>query len=159
MASEVLSSRLKMNAHAHEKSLPLPVLGRALVVDDDEGIRRSAGALLRRKGFTVKVATNGFEAVDLLVGMSFDLVMTDLDMPGMDGFELFGWIRERCLPVPVVIMSGRLPDDRPSLALLRCASAILLKPFGATEFASALREVSAHLPSVQRLNGTSPAFG
>jgi DNA-binding NtrC family response regulator len=118
----------------------------ALVADDNEGIRRSVAAQLKRHGIASTLAGNGRQASALLAKHDFDLVITDLDMPEMNGLDLLLWLRERDPGMPVVVMSGTLPPDVASVAFLRNnALAVLLKPFGSQELAAALRPVCERL--------------
>ncbi|WP_396214601.1 ATP-binding protein [Gemmatimonas sp.] len=89
-----------------------------LVVEDEAGLRRLVGEILRRKGFRVEVAANGREALDLLDEMTVspDLVLTDVVMPRMGGRELAAELLQRGVRSPVLFMSGyqdgeELPDD------------------------------------------------
>lgn len=82
---------------------------RVLVVDDNETNRRFMGGLLRRAGYEVRLATNGFEAVDHVLSESFALVLMDLHMPDMDGIEATACIRESESGIrhtPIVAMTG-----------------------------------------------------
>ncbi|HME50872.1 MAG TPA: response regulator [Candidatus Lokiarchaeia archaeon] len=58
-----------------------------LIVDDDEGIRESMSDILREKGFIVFKASNGLEALNLVESYTFDTILVDLRMPGLDGIE------------------------------------------------------------------------
>jgi DNA-binding response OmpR family regulator len=118
----------------------------ALVVDDNEGIRRSVAAQLKRHGISSTLAANGRLATLLLSKRDFDLVITDLDMPEMDGVDLLLWLRERVALMPVVVMSGTLPTDVATVAFLKNnAAAVLMKPFTSAELGAALRPVCERL--------------
>ena len=85
-----------------------------LVVDDDPTARILMQASLQQAGFVVQVAADAQEALQLFHGASFDLVMSDVEMPGMDGFELCARLRaESDVPVPVVMVTGM--DDLASI--------------------------------------------
>lgn len=62
--------------------------GRILVVDDEKDILRALEFILSREGYSVTTAVSGEEAIELLKKEEFDLVLTDLRMPGMDGMEV-----------------------------------------------------------------------
>jgi len=82
---------------------------RVLVVDDNEVNRRFMGGLLRRAGYEIRLATNGFEAVDCALSEPFALVLMDLHMPDMDGIEATACIRESESGIrhtPIVAMTG-----------------------------------------------------
>jgi CheY-like chemotaxis protein len=78
-------------------------------VDDNEVNRRFMGGLLRRAGYEIRLATNGFEAVDCALSEPFALVLMDLHMPDMDGIEATACIRESESGIrhtPIVAMTG-----------------------------------------------------
>ncbi|HLM45193.1 MAG TPA: response regulator, partial [Myxococcaceae bacterium] len=71
------------------------MVGPILVVDDDNFFRQLASDMLTRKGYTVVPAESATAALDMVAQSSFDLIITDLVMPGMDGFGLVTKLRER----------------------------------------------------------------
>lgn len=79
---------------------------RILVVDDDEDIRRSSAAVLARGGYEVRIADGGFEALTLMRQALPDLIITDLRMPNMSGFELLSVVRRRFPQIPVIVITG-----------------------------------------------------
>jgi CheY-like chemotaxis protein/anti-sigma regulatory factor (Ser/Thr protein kinase) len=79
---------------------------RVLVVDDDGSQAEEFSVLLRNAGFEVKLAGNGREAMDLLRHGVPDIVLTDLNMPEMDGLELVQSIRREFPTVPVILMTA-----------------------------------------------------
>ena len=81
---------------------------RILVVDDDEMVRIALEELLLSKGYMPKVAPGGQEALDALDKESFDLVVLDIIMPGMDGYEVCRKIRKReqLSKLPVIMLTA-----------------------------------------------------
>jgi CheY-like chemotaxis protein len=79
---------------------------RVLLVDDDVALVQVFARYLLRRGFVVTTCGGGVEAVKALSGGIFDVVVTDLEMPGMDGFALLAWIGQYRWGMPVVVMSG-----------------------------------------------------
>jgi len=84
---------------------------RLVIVEDSDSIREAIVFALQRSGFEVKSAANGMEAVAILNGEKFDLVLTDYHMPLMNGLELIRWVREKepykRLPVLVLTTEGQ----------------------------------------------------
>src|SRR5580698_513582 len=77
-----------------------------LVVDDDVALARALQRTLERAGFEVVVAEDGTQAVQTIMSRAFDVVVTDIQMPGMSGLELLGIVRAYDLDVPVILMTG-----------------------------------------------------
>ncbi|NNJ12569.1 response regulator transcription factor [Chloroflexales bacterium ZM16-3] len=77
-----------------------------LVVDDEQNIRLTLSALLRRAGHTVTVASSGEEAVSLFSAESFDLMLVDLQMPGINGIQVVEALRARELDTEVIVLTG-----------------------------------------------------
>ena len=102
---------------------------RVLIVEDDDDVRRLLVALLTEEGFAVRGAAHGVEALDLLRTWPPGVIVTDLEMPIMDGWELLARLRARAaskaIPVVVTTSDHRAAHRAPSLG----ASAVLLKPF------------------------------
>jgi CheY-like chemotaxis protein len=79
---------------------------RILVIDDDFSVGMAIQTLLRHQGCDVVLAQTGQTGIQALESSSFDAVIVDLFMPGMDGLETIAGIRQRAPMVPVVAMSG-----------------------------------------------------
>ncbi len=84
---------------------------RILVVDDDRAIRDILSDALSFMGFSVVVARSGNEGFDLFLKDRFDLVLTDLRMPGMDGWELAFHVKSRAPNTPVVLITGQQKEE------------------------------------------------
>ncbi len=84
---------------------------RLLLVDDDPQVLRGFGRVLTAKGYTVVTAKRGREALKALEGESFDVIISDIAMPDMNGIQLLREVRQRDLLVPVVLVTGS-PDVR-----------------------------------------------
>lgn len=95
----------KRHAGGHARE---PVLNgaRILVVDDDLGIRQSLAELLTVEGCVVATAGDGVEALAALESGAFDLVISDVVMPRMDGYELFTTVRQRYPDLPILMMTA-----------------------------------------------------
>jgi len=79
---------------------------RVLLVDDDVLVLRGIGRVLSRRGYEVTTATSGPEAAMAVDQHNYDVVLSDIAMPGMDGLELLRQVRARNLAVPVVLITG-----------------------------------------------------
>src|SRR5258708_14894439 len=79
---------------------------RVLVVDDNEPLRRLFVRSLEEGGFEVHSAENGVQAAELLATSSFHVIVSDVNMPEMDGLALLRLVRERDLQVPFVLLPG-----------------------------------------------------
>lgn len=133
---------------------PRPVSASVLVVDDSAGCRRLVSGILQSAGMSCFEAANGRQALDCLKWAGVSLVITDLDMPVMDGFELVAAIRglPADLPRPsVVVCSARLDDpsvfSRPEIAGV---AALIFKPVTPLNL---LRTVEAVLAPRDRASG------
>ena len=98
---------------------------RILVVDDEPMVRLVTTKLLRLRGHTVDDADGGAAALDALDALQYDLVITDLSMPGMSGRELAREVRQRFPALPVVLLTG----DTDAQAEGSDVSAVVKKPF------------------------------
>jgi CheY-like chemotaxis protein len=87
----------------------------ALVVDDSMLIRHTVCRFFEDRGFRVESATNGMEAMELLAGIRPDIIVTDLQMPKMDGHQLISALRGKpqTSEIPVVILAGRKQPQQP----------------------------------------------
>jgi CheY-like chemotaxis protein len=83
-----------------------------LVVDDEHPIRSTLSLILTESGYQVRCANDGFSALLELRGEVPDLIVSDLNMPGMSGFELLTVVRHRFPAVSVIAMSGSFSGDQ-----------------------------------------------
>jgi len=115
---------------------PGPTGPRVLCVDDEPDILRLTTRLLERMGLVSWTAPNPAAALALFDAEPFDLIITDIRMPGMDGHAFLAAIRERDQQVPVIVATGHASLDNAIRALRDGASGMLIKPFTADEFAA-----------------------
>ncbi len=106
---------------------------KVLVVDDDQFALRSIAKVLEGDGYQVVTAAGGSEALDLLKQDSFDLVLTDLKMPGVDGLEVLRQAREIAPQAVVLIFTGYASVESAIEALREGAYDYLVKPCSADE--------------------------
>src|SRR5262245_60697320 len=119
-----------------ESRLPEPVApaaetGRAriLVADDEPELRTVLEEILMASGYDVVGASDGAEALGALESGRFDMVVSDIAMPGMTGLQLLRAVRERDLDTPVVLMTGSPTMESAVRALEDGALKYLVKPF------------------------------
>ena len=111
-----------------------------LLVDDDVRILKSLGRYLRGAGYQVNEASDGDEAARLFTEDRFDLVLSDVMMPGVNGLELLERIRTVAPETPVVLISG-FADLNRSLAIKRGAADLIMKPFDPADLVSKLKHL------------------
>jgi DNA-binding NtrC family response regulator len=108
--------------------------GRVLVVDDEAAALTSLAELLREHGYRVETAGDGNKALEKLDSFAPDVVLTDLDMPGMDGLELVRRLKAaRMRDNPVVVTSAFPTPEVAVAALEQGAARYLHKPINTTE--------------------------
>ncbi|HKB87194.1 MAG TPA: response regulator, partial [Ignavibacteriaceae bacterium] len=101
---------------------------RILVVDDEDIIRESLSYVLRKEGYNVHEAENGRVAYDMILKESYDLVVTDLEMPEMKGIQLLEEIKKLDIHTVVVVVTAYGSLDTAIAALRSGASDYILKP-------------------------------
>jgi DNA-binding response OmpR family regulator len=100
-----------------------------LVIDDEEVIHQSLSRILGRQGHRVDGALRAQEGLDKLTAGSYDMIITDLMMPGMDGLELLHKLQEMQLSLPVLMITG-YPTIRTAMQAMRLGAVdYLAKPF------------------------------
>ena len=101
---------------------------KVLVVDDEEVVGRSFDRVLGERGYDVTTASNGEEALQKLGSNGFDLVFTDIKMPGMDGIEVAKRIKDMNPWLPVVVVTGYGSEENEARAQEAGVSQFLHKP-------------------------------
>lgn len=120
--------------------------GTILVVDDEAVHLNGLLENLRDEGYEVTGARNGEEAIALLDKQPFELIITDIRMPGVDGLVVLGHAREVAPQVPVILMTAHATVETAVEALRRGAKDYILKPFHVTEM---LAKIEQHLQTQQ----------
>jgi two-component system response regulator MprA len=122
---------------------PAPGAGRLLVVDDDPDVRDSLERALRVAGYAVTTAVHGADALDQLARTPVDLIVLDVLMPIVDGFDACRRLRERGNATPVLVLTARDAVEDRVTGLEAGADDYLVKPF-------ALRELLARIRALLR---------
>ena len=99
-----------------------------LVIDDDAVVGRSFDRVLSEKGYEVSTALNGEEALKDIENTEYDVVFTDIRMPGMDGIEVAERIKARCPWTPVVVITGYGTTENEAKASVLGVSGFIRKP-------------------------------
>ncbi|HKV41803.1 MAG TPA: response regulator transcription factor [Blastocatellia bacterium] len=128
-----------------------------VIVEDDEDIADSIRYNLEREGFRARVASTGESALDLILEKPPDLVILDLNLPQMSGFELCRRIRTEALTsrVPILMLTARASEADKVLGLNLGADDYVTKPFSVREL---LARVNAVLRRVKGIEATRPAY-
>jgi len=124
-----------------EVEIPSP--GRVLVVDDDASARTALVELLRDEGFEVRPAADGFKALGQVDDWTPDLLVTDMQMPGIGGDELMQKLRERFEGIGVVVMTAHGTVEKAVAAMRQGADDYLTKPIDFEELLLVVRRVLA----------------
>lgn len=119
---------------------PLVLSGRALVVDDSRAIREAMTSMLGREGWIVDVAEDGARALQLTRHTRYDLVITDLEMPELAGFDLIARLRtdDRYAATPVVVITSRASPEHRRRARELGVRALVAKPITRRKLLEAL---------------------
>jgi len=112
-----------------------------LVVDDEEALRRSVGAILKRRGYSVVEAASAREALDIATTSEdhFDLLLTDIMMPGMHGGELVRHFLELRPGTKILCMSGYADEEIVARGIIDAGIAFIQKPFAVDALAARVR--------------------
>jgi two-component system NtrC family sensor kinase len=124
---------------------------RVLVVDDEEPVGNLLARLLRDLGHQPLVVTSGAEALEMIARESFDLVLTDVKMPGMSGFELHQQIKQRDpdFATRLVFVSGDTMSAATQARIAQSGNPYIAKPFAIERLETLVRALLARRPIEQ----------
>lgn len=128
---------------------------RVLVVDDEPPIRRFLRTSLSAEGYQVTEAEDGQSALAILKRNAMNLLVLDLGLPGMDGFEVIRALRESRSTIPIIVLSVRADEAGKVRALDMGADDYVTKPFGMDELLARARTALRHRMQQQ---GEHPLF-
>ena len=139
---EVLSAG-KVSVKSVKRAAKVVAKVRALVVDDSLTMRKVLGRLLERDGYEVLVAKDGMDAMQLLQETTPDIILTDIEMPRMDGFGLARNIRDdaRTKDTPLIMISSRTADKHRSMAKEIGVNAFFGKPVSDEDLLDSMKEL------------------
>jgi DNA-binding NtrC family response regulator len=111
----------------------VPPRRRVLIVDDDHLVRDALRFALEDAGYDVWAVAHGADALAVLESQAVDIVLSDIFMPGMNGFELLKQIRQRRPDVPVILVTGFGNIEMARQALKEGATDFITKPYNVSE--------------------------
>ncbi len=116
-----------------------------LTVDDSRMMREMLAMVLRNAGFSVVQAEDGEEALAVLEGSEPDVIITDINMPKLDGYGFIEGVRrhERHRATPILVLSTESDAEKKNRARAAGATGWIVKPFDAEALLGAIRRVSA----------------
>ncbi len=132
-------------SRSSESKFKIVKMLRILVVDDNENIREMLEDFLNFEGYNPVLAKDGKEALKLFSEQDFDIVITDLGMPGMSGWELNKHIKQRKPEIPVVIITGWGAQLTAEDLKENKVESILSKPFNLDQVKQMIEMVGAKL--------------
>jgi len=115
-----------------------------LVVEDEASIAEVVSLYLKRAGYTVQIASDGRQAMNIFEKQTPDFVILDLMLPGMDGLSLTRWMRDRS-NVPIIMLTARRSEIDRIAGLEMGADDYVVKPFSPQELVSRVRAVARRL--------------
>ncbi|MEO2172703.1 MAG: EAL domain-containing protein [bacterium] len=114
-----------------------------LIVDDEPGQRESLMQMIGLYGYQIETAADGTVAIDWLNNEDFDLVLLDLNMPGLSGFEVIDYVVENTIPCKIVVVSGEVSFESARSALKKGAHDFVKKPYAPDELLATIQNATA----------------
>ena len=154
-----------------------PTPGSILVIDDESSIVRGLTRLLHRDGYRVTTASNGRDALAQLQGQCYDVILSDLRMPELDGRAFYALLRQHspALGARVIFLTGVSDEAEHQAFLAQCGQPWLRKPYPIAALRSAIQQIvggriagavarhgractpCAELAALEEVPGTAPA--
>jgi two-component system, OmpR family, alkaline phosphatase synthesis response regulator PhoP len=132
---------------------------RVLVVEDEAGLRLTLSDRLTNEGYVVETAADGEAGLECASSGTFDLVVLDVMLPRMNGFDVCRELRHRGVATPILMLTARGQVVDKVVGLKLGADDYLTKPFEAIELVARLEALMRRRPSVPQLGGRSYRFG
>ena len=117
-------------------------MARILVIDDDQGVRDSMARMLRGAGYNVQTAPTGEEGVETANGNVFDVILSDMRMPGISGLDVLQQLRELRVDSAFIVMTGFGTVDTAVEAMKLGAVDFVQKPFFRDELLMRVRSAA-----------------
>ncbi len=116
---------------------------KVLLVDDEEEFVETLAERMRSRGMEVATSNTGGDALDLIDKEPYDVVVLDLQMPGMDGLEALARIKKRQPKIQVVLLTGHATVEKGVEAMKRGALEVLEKPIDLTTLSEVIHKAKA----------------
>ena len=126
-----------------QKSERLPQPKTILIVDDEADVLEIVSEMIADMGYRVKTAGSGKAAQDLIASMPVDLVISDLNMQGIDGMALARWVRSRYPRLRLAMMTAFATDDLKTMLHQKLVDSLLLKPLNFGELRGAVNYLTS----------------
>ena len=129
-----------------------------VLVDDSISVRKFVGRMLEKAGYRVRLASDGLEALEIVTQTRCDLVVTDLEMPRTNGYELLSHLRQdaQTRNIPVMVVTSRAGAKHRDRAIKEGAAAFLTKPVQEDQFIAAVGKLIG-LPAGMQMEHTAAA--
>ena len=121
-----------------------------LIVDDDKAVQTMLYKVIRSNGLTAETASSGEQALEMVKKKPYDLILLDVNMQGMDGFEVIQKLRSQGVKTPIIIVSGRQEDYDTLYGLDIGADDYVTKPFNPIVLGAKVKAL------IRRSKGTLP---
>jgi CheY-like chemotaxis protein len=114
-----------------------------LIVDDSRDLTHVIADFLSMHGYQVHTAHNGYDALECMGKKRVDIVVSDIHMPGMDGFTLMTEIKTRYPDIPIILITGFSVGEAKKIAFEKGADAFVAKPFRLKDLKRVIESVSS----------------
>ena len=117
------------------------IMKRILLAEDDEIMRITLKDRLAKHNWKVDAVSDGKDAVELLATGAYQLVISDIRMPKLDGWEVLKFVRQSCPATSIVLMTSYNPEDDPLKAKREGAADFICKPFDIDDLIGRVRRI------------------
>lgn len=132
---------------------------RILLIEDEPALRLTLGDRLRKEGYEVAHAANGADGLEQATAASFDLIVLDIMMPGLDGFAVCKRLRARSVGTPVLMLTARGRTQEKVKGLELGADDYVTKPFRMAELVARIGALLRRAPSTRATRADVHEFG
>ena len=127
-----------------------------LVVEDETGLAEAVGAILRREGYGTDIANDGKKGLELALNGSYDCIILDVMLPGMNGLDVLSYLRVKEIETPVLLLTALSETDDKIKGLDCGADDYMTKPFSMGELLARIRAMTRRRNTAPDIN---PKYG